>query len=70
MVDSQKCVLVIEMNWGQMVEDVKLAVGDRLPIHFYGKHGGLIFTPGEIENLIKVLQGDPKHAKTLWTPIR
>lgn len=33
-------ILVIEMNHGQMVEDVRLAVNGRIPVHFFGKTGG------------------------------
>ncbi|MGQ9627754.1 MAG: 3-methyl-2-oxobutanoate dehydrogenase subunit VorB [Anaerolineae bacterium] len=41
-------VLVVEMSAGQMVEDVQLSLGERLPIHFYGKLGGLVPMPEEI----------------------
>ena len=48
--------LTVEMNMGQMVEDVKLAVECRVPVHFYGRTGGMIPTPreifGEIEKLV------------------
>ncbi|HSV31690.1 MAG TPA: 3-methyl-2-oxobutanoate dehydrogenase subunit VorB [Atribacteraceae bacterium] len=46
-------VLVVEMNLGQMVEDVTLAVGDRVPIHFHGRSGGLIPTVDEILEKIR-----------------
>ncbi len=36
------CVLDVEMNMGQMVEDVKLAVNGAVPVHFYGRSGGMI----------------------------
>ena len=39
---SVKVFLDVEMSAGQMVEDVKLAVGDRKPIDFYGRLGGMI----------------------------
>lgn len=45
--------LVIEMNAGQMVEDVKLAVDGRSPVFFYGRPGGAIVTPDEIETEIQ-----------------
>ncbi len=67
---NYKALLVLEMNWGQMVEDVRLVVGNSVPIHFAAKHGGLIFTPLEIQDLLKVLLKDPNYPKTLWTPIR
>lgn len=38
--DSVKNILVVEMNLGQMVDDVKLAVNGRTPVHFFGKTGG------------------------------
>ena len=40
--------LVVEMSCGQMLEDVKLAVGDIAPVHFYGRVGGEIPTQEEI----------------------
>ena len=46
---SVKVFLDVEMSAGQMVEDVKLAVGDRKPIDFYGRLGGMIPTVSEIE---------------------
>lgn len=43
-----KPLLVVEMNMGQMVEDVRLAVGGSAPIHFYGRAGGMIPTEEEV----------------------
>lgn len=37
---SVKNILVVEMNHGQMVDDVRLAVNGRCPVHFLGKTGG------------------------------
>lgn len=37
-------VLVVEMNLGQMVEDVRLSVEGRVPVFFYGRTGGMIPT--------------------------
>lgn len=37
---SVKSVLVVEMNHGQMVDDVRLAVNGRAPVRFLGKTGG------------------------------
>jgi len=44
-----KAFLVVEMSSGQMVEDVQLAVGGKCPVHFYGRPGGGVPTPEEIE---------------------
>jgi 2-oxoglutarate/2-oxoacid ferredoxin oxidoreductase subunit alpha len=38
---GKKKVLVVEMNAGQMVEDVRLAVGGAAPVDFYGTMGGI-----------------------------
>jgi 2-oxoglutarate ferredoxin oxidoreductase subunit alpha len=38
---GRKKVLVVEMNAGQMVEDVRLAVGGAAPVDFYGTMGGI-----------------------------
>jgi 2-oxoglutarate ferredoxin oxidoreductase subunit alpha len=43
-----KGILDVEMNAGQMVEDVRLAVGDKTRVEFYGRMGGMITSPSEI----------------------
>jgi 2-oxoglutarate ferredoxin oxidoreductase subunit alpha len=53
-----KGMMSVEMNAGQMVEDVKLAVNGRTPVEFYGRLGGIIPSPQEVvdafeEELIK-----------------
>ncbi|MFH0762342.1 MAG: 3-methyl-2-oxobutanoate dehydrogenase subunit VorB [Candidatus Omnitrophota bacterium] len=40
--------LAVEMSYGQMVEDVKLAVGGKAPVDFLGRSGGGIPTEEEI----------------------
>ena len=40
--EKAKVVLSVEMNKGQMVEDLKLALNCRLPVEFFGRHGGII----------------------------
>jgi 2-oxoglutarate ferredoxin oxidoreductase subunit alpha len=44
--------LVFEMNMGQMLEDVQLALGERSEISFYGRPGGVISTPSEVLKVI------------------
>jgi 2-oxoglutarate ferredoxin oxidoreductase subunit alpha len=39
---------VVEMNAGQMVEDVRLGVNGKVPVGFYGRMGGIIPTAEEI----------------------
>lgn len=57
---SVKVFLDVEMSAGQMVEDVKLAVGDRNPIDFYGRLGGMIPTVSEIEAKAEAVMGEVK----------
>jgi 2-oxoglutarate ferredoxin oxidoreductase subunit alpha len=40
--------LVVEMNGGQMIEDVRLAVGGQATVDFLGRMGGLVPMPDEI----------------------
>jgi len=47
--------LVTEMNSGQMLEDVRLAVKNRVPVEFYGRMGGVVPFPDEILAEIKRL---------------
>ena len=49
-------MLVVEMNEGQMVRDVKLAVEGACPVGFYGRSGGMIASPDEIVNVVKGLK--------------
>ncbi|MGW8272051.1 MAG: 3-methyl-2-oxobutanoate dehydrogenase subunit VorB [Thermodesulfovibrionales bacterium] len=42
--------LVVELNAGQMVEDVRLSVRDRADVEFYGRMGGAIMTPDEVQD--------------------
>ncbi len=44
-----KLVHVFELNLGQMLDDVKIAVAGKVPVEFYGKVGGIVFTPAEVK---------------------
>lgn len=46
-------MVVVEMNAGQMVEDVRLAVEGRVPVQFYGRMGGIIPSPEEIVKVVE-----------------
>lgn len=50
-----KAYLSVEMNAGQMVEDIRLAVEGKIPVHFYGKFGGIVPTSEDIIEKIKSL---------------
>lgn len=47
--------LTVEMNAGQMVEDVALAANGKCPVHFYGRMGGMIPTPDEVLKKLEAL---------------
>ncbi len=48
-----KGMLSVELNAGQMVEDVRLAVNGKIRVEHYGRLGGIIFTPDEILEALK-----------------
>ena len=55
-----RSLLVVEMNGGQMVDDVRLAVEGRVPVNFYGRMGGMVPMPDEVlEAIRKVHAGQP-----------
>ena len=56
-------ILVVEMNAGQMVEDVRLGVGDQLPVGFFGHTGGVIPFPDEISDQIETMARSPSRRR-------
>jgi 2-oxoglutarate ferredoxin oxidoreductase subunit alpha len=50
-----KHFLVFEMNMGQMIEDVQLALAGKGEIHFHGRPGGVIPTPSEVFRIVSRL---------------
>ena len=48
-----KGFLTAELNAGQMVEDVRLAVRNGVPVEHYGRQGGSLFTPDEVLDALK-----------------
>ena len=55
--DRVKFFMSVEMNAGQMVEDVRLAVCGKKPVHFFGRMGGIVPTPEETYLAIKEKMG-------------
>ena len=51
--DRASGCLVVEMNAGQMIDDVKLAIGGQIPVRFYGRMGGVVPMPDEILTAIE-----------------
>jgi 2-oxoglutarate ferredoxin oxidoreductase subunit alpha len=55
-----KSILVVEMNTGMMIEDVKLAVQGKTPIEFYGRLGGVTPFPDEIlDEIVRIHENPP-----------
>jgi len=51
-----KRFLDVELNTGQMLQDLKLAVGDGVTVDFLGRWGGLVPTQSEIERKLHRLE--------------
>ena len=57
--NGAKHFLSVELNMGQMVDDVRLAVGDRADVSFFGRTGGVIPTPEEVlEQIERIASGE------------
>ncbi len=56
--DKVKAILVVEMNGGQMLEDVRLAVEGKVPVSFYGRMGGVVPMPEEVLDEIQKLAAE------------
>jgi 2-oxoglutarate ferredoxin oxidoreductase subunit alpha len=52
---SVKAFLDVELNSGQMLEDVRLAVNGCKPVHFHGRTGGNLPTQQEIRDKIRAI---------------
>jgi 2-oxoglutarate ferredoxin oxidoreductase subunit alpha len=57
--DRVQSMLVVEMNSGQMLDDVRLAAGNQLPVEFYGRMGGVVPFPDEILGEIHRMANEP-----------
>lgn len=51
--EKVKGILTVEMNAGQMVEDVRLAVNGKIPVEYHGRMGGIVFSPDEVLEALK-----------------
>jgi 2-oxoglutarate ferredoxin oxidoreductase subunit alpha len=56
--DQVKGILSVEMSAGQMIEDVLLSVSGKVPVKHFGRMGGIVTTPEEVvENMkLKILE--------------
>lgn len=48
-----KGILSVELNAGQMVEDIRLAVNGKVKVEHFGRLGGIVFTPDEVLEALK-----------------
>ena len=51
--DKVKGMLVTELNAGQMIEDVRLAVNGKVKVEHFGRLGGIVPDPDEIVTALK-----------------
>ena len=51
--EGKKGILCVELNAGQMIEDVRLAVHDRIPVEHFGRLGGIIPSPQEVVDALE-----------------
>ena len=51
--DKVKGIISVELNAGQMVEDVRLAVNGKVKVEHFGRLGGIVPTPDEVLSAIK-----------------
>jgi 2-oxoglutarate ferredoxin oxidoreductase subunit alpha len=51
--DKAKRVISVEMNMGQMIEDVRLATEGTRPIDFFGRAGGLVPSPDDVVGALR-----------------
>ncbi len=57
---NAKAFLTVELNTGQMVEDVRLAVNGLRPVHFHGRYGGKLPTATELLEKMTTVIGDDR----------
>ena len=53
--DTAERFLVVELNMGQMVDDVKVATSCKKPVDFFGRTGGMLPTPEDVLSQIEKL---------------
>lgn len=74
--ERTKGVLTVEINAGQMVEDVRLAVDGAVKVEHFGRLGGIVPTPDEIleafkqKNLSEITKAFPSWTSTILSNLR
>ena len=65
--DQLKGILSVELNGGQMIEDVRLSVHHKVPVEHFGRSGGMIHTPEEILEALEkniIIDGSTRYHTT------
>ena len=60
-----KGILTVELNAGQMIEDVKLSVECKIPVYHFGRMGGIVPNPGEVMNAFNNCFGEAANTSDL-----
>jgi 2-oxoglutarate ferredoxin oxidoreductase subunit alpha len=55
MTDNLKAILSVELNAGQMIEDIQLSVKGKVQVQHFGRYGGVIHSPEEVLEALKKL---------------
>jgi 2-oxoglutarate ferredoxin oxidoreductase subunit alpha len=55
--ERARAVLVVELSTGQMIEDVRLALEGKRPIHFHSRVGGMLVSPEEVVAKVEAIVG-------------
>ena len=50
----------MEINAGQMIEDVRLAIEGRVPVYHFGRLGGIVPNPNEVVDAFNSYFADAK----------
>ncbi len=68
--EKMKAILVVEMNAGQMLEDILRITKDQTPMHFYARVGGIVPFPDEIgeaiERMVAGKENCAVHPRDRW----
>lgn len=68
--DKVESILVVEMNAGQMLEDVRAAVRGKIAVEFFARLGGMVPLPDEVLREIRRLESEPApldgHPRDRW----
>ena len=55
--EQAKHVLVVEMNMGQVMQEVKKALGEPDKVFLANSLDGTFITPTDIQNILRLIQG-------------